>query len=601
AFEQNVSDFVRGSHYVKTVHVRNMSLYPRLRRGGGARLTAVVTRTARVPTFRQLAQRTGGQSAVCTETRRARKRQAPVPKKPGTNVSSSKFELELREDEARKVPGLGDDGIPVHLDGEEQKLAEDLMKKEAFNILLSDKIPYNRRLPDARNPKCKDVKYDADLPSASVVIIFTNEAWSSLIRTVHSVLNGSPAHLLTEIILVDDCSTREELKGKLDYYLETRLPGKVRLIRLSERSGLIRARLAGAKAAVGDVLVFLDAHCEVIVNWLEPLLQRIKEKRTAVLVPIIDVIDDKTFEYMYSKTASDFFQVGGFSWSGHFTWITIPEQEQVRRGSSVAPTRSATMAGGLFAMERNYFWQIGSYDEQMDVWGGENLEMSFRVWQCGGTLETIPCSRVGHIFRSFHPYKFPGGKDTHGINTARLVEVWMDEYKEIFYMYRPDLKGRDVGDLSARRALRKKLQCKSFKWYLDNVCPGIFVPTENVHGFGQVSTQHKCLDNLQQGGNDEQYELGVYDCHSTVTASQFFSLSVSGELRRENMCAEVQNPTASPVRVIMFKCHGQQGNQEGKQIMNVQTGLCLDGFDATQSNRVSAAACSGSVWQQWET
>lgn len=42
---------------------------------------------------------------------------------------------------------------------------------------------------------------------------------------------------------------------------------------------------------------------------LEPLLQRIKEKRTAVLVPIIDVIDDKTFEYMYSKSSLDFFQV----------------------------------------------------------------------------------------------------------------------------------------------------------------------------------------------------------------------------------------------------------------------------------------------------
>jgi hypothetical protein len=72
------------------------------------------------------------------------------------NISSHSeddYEALIRQDEAKKVPGLGDEGVPVVLQGEEVKRAEELMKVEAFNILLSDRIPYSRKLPDARNPK----------------------------------------------------------------------------------------------------------------------------------------------------------------------------------------------------------------------------------------------------------------------------------------------------------------------------------------------------------------------------------------------------------------------------------------------------------------
>lgn len=78
--------------------------------------------------------------------------------------------------------------------------------------------------------------------------------------------------------------------------------------------------------------------------------------------------------------------MGGFSWSGHFTWINIQNEKDKH---TLGPVKSPTMAGGLFAIDRKFFWDIGSYDEQMDGWGGENLEMSFRIWQCGGRLETV--------------------------------------------------------------------------------------------------------------------------------------------------------------------------------------------------------------------
>lgn len=67
-------------------------------------------------------------------------------------------------------------------------------------------------------------------------------------RTIWSVYTKSPKALLREIILVDDSSDREYLLEKLHQYVRT-FPAKVTVVRTLKRSGLIQARIIGAKYA----------------------------------------------------------------------------------------------------------------------------------------------------------------------------------------------------------------------------------------------------------------------------------------------------------------------------------------------------------------
>ncbi|KAG8519361.1 Polypeptide N-acetylgalactosaminyltransferase 2 [Galemys pyrenaicus] len=408
---------------------------------------------------------------------------------------------------------------------------------------------------------CQRKQWRVDLPATSVVITFHNEARSALLRTVVSVLKKSPPQLIKEIILVDDYSNDPEdgaLLGKIE---------KVRVLRNDRREGLMRSRVRGADAAQAKVLTFLDSHCECNEHWLEPLLERVAEDKTRVVSPIIDVINMDNFQYVGASADLK----GGFDWNLVFKWdYMTPEQRRSRQGNPVAPIKTPMIAGGLFVMDKFYFEELGKYDMMMDVWGGENLEISFRVWQCGGSLEIIPCSRVGHVFRKQHPYTFPGGS---GTVFARI---------------------------QSRLELRKKLSCKPFKWYLENVYPELRVPDHQDIAFGALQQGTNCLDTL---GHFADGVVGVYECHN-AGGNQEWALTKEKSVKHMDLCLTVVE--RAPGSLIKLQgCRENDSRQKWEQIegnsklRHVGSNLCLDSRTAKVGG-LSVEVCGPALSQQWK-
>jgi polypeptide N-acetylgalactosaminyltransferase len=180
----------------------------------------------------------------------------------------------------------------------------------------------------------------------------------------------------------------------------------------------------------------------------------------------------------------------------------------------------------------------------------------FQVWMCGGTVMIATCSRVGHVFRKVSPYSWPGGVvKILNHNTMRTVETWMDDHKMFFYKINPGVRNTDFGDVSERKALRERLKCKSFRWYLENIYPESQMPLD-YFSLGEIRNKETglCLDSM---GRKQGEKVGMVSCHG-MGGNQIFSYTKKKAFQTDDLCLDV-SAIAGPVK--LYQCHGLGGNQ----------------------------------------
>ncbi|CAM2097508.1 unnamed protein product [Caretta caretta] len=432
---------------------------------------------------------------------------------------------------------------------EQQTTAQDLFTKYGYNVYLSDRLPLDRPIPDTRYPSCKEKKYSHDLPTLSVVLIFMNEAMSIILRAITSIINRTPSHLLKEIVLVDDYSSNEALKGNLDEQIKNynaKHPGLLKIVRHQKREGLTQARISGWEASTADVVAILDAHIEVNVGWAEPILSRIKEDRTVIISPVFDNVRFDDFELLEYAVAAD-----GFDWALWCLYEPLP-REWYELKDETAPVRSPSIMG-ILAAHRVFLGEIGVLDGGMHIYGGENVELGLR-----------------------NP-------------------------------------GIDYGDVSSRKELRKKLNCKSFDWYIKNVYPNL-IPLTTIVGYGTMKNtlnENICIDQGPVPGNTPI----MYGCHAYSPQHLFYlstgEMYIGGLRSRQNTVDRCLTDPGTGDLPFIEQCNEAVKKglnmhwdfKQGSSVMNKKTRRCLEIVKDNPSSpdRLVMQNCSGQKWNVQHT
>uniref|UniRef100_A0A8C5MVA8 Polypeptide N-acetylgalactosaminyltransferase 15 n=1 Tax=Leptobrachium leishanense TaxID=445787 RepID=A0A8C5MVA8_9ANUR len=333
-----------------------------------------------------------------------------------------------------------------------------------------------------------------------------------------------------------------------------------------------------------------------------PLHRTLPEGRhplNRIVSPVLDIIDRRTLEYYHSADL----RRAVFDWNLDFHWAALPEDEEKVRQSPIIPFRSPVIAGYVMAVDRHYFQNIGGFDTGSSFQGVENLELSIRVWLCGGSVEIIPCSRIGHVIQN-HTRFTSHPDDVVLRNKIRIAEVWMDSYKDIFYKHIGKallMTKIEKLEIAEREQLRLRLGCNGFQWFLHNIYSGINSSYSMSGSSGQMFNIGAgfCMDyKCNQVISGQPIELS--SCEDTITqVFQYIQKEITNQKSSRSLCLDVRHE-----QVILINCALQQKplwdfSGEGL-IKHIPSGKCMEPASMKTGTTLHLTPCNHKPVQLWK-
>lgn len=292
--------------------------------------------------------------------------------------------------------------------------------------------------------------------TASVVIPACNEG-AMLDMTVRSVC-ASENEVPVEVLIVDDGST----DGSCEHYRRSTWPN----VRVVDGGGLgvARARNWGAEHTSGEMIVFLDAHCEVSPHWLDRLASAMAEPDVAIVSPAFTRL---------GETHPVGLGVGWATTRLDLQWF-LPVAGADR------PYEIPLAPGGCQAYPAATFRALGRFDEGFTRWGSEDIEISLRAWLLGYRVVAERGARVAHWFRETRA--FDVNEVDVAFNLLRMVRLHFTESRlskvvntlamaPMFARVQQMLAESDVDEV------RKELLAvreRDDRWFCDTFFPGLF-------------------------------------------------------------------------------------------------------------------------------